>query len=66
MSVDHVLELEIGALQSSSRRLLVDVGACFAIAVVLVLAAADCLASVKLVASRVNVAAKEIARARKA
>lgn len=63
MSVDHVLELEIGALQSSSRRLLVDVRACFAVAVVLVLAAADCLASMKLVASRVHVAAQSVARA---
>jgi len=63
MSIDHFLELEISSLQNSSGRALVDEGARFAVAVVLVLAAADSLAGVKLMATRVRVATKRIARA---
>ena len=63
MSVDHVLELVVRSLQNSSGSFLVDVGASFAIAVVLVLAAANSLASVELVAARVNVAAEGVAGA---
>ena len=63
MGIDHVLELVVRPLQNSSGSFLVDVGASFAIAIILVLTAANSLTSVELVAACIDVAAEGVARA---